>query len=383
MDLPDPSSPDLTSRNMAAGSILERVKENNRALIPVFGVSGCGKTRAVFELLSLNWGFYYNASSDDWGSAGKDIFNSLFLKLLKLQHHDEVSLSLLIRDIYEDTEDYLIKSACLPTIDTDTRLLVVLDEAQLLGDAFNLSFQSMSSSDESPRPLLSPILHAFRDIGQHELTLVTCGTGLSINTLFWVQSSGSGLKDSSTTLEHIEFPGWTNQDSIAAYVSRVRTCLQDEQSKLALDNHIPKEAMEMLFNKFEGRFRPAIAAIERIIEINDPGTWMRTIDDAEDRLVSWAYRHIKGNLCYEISRLHDKNNKYKHELVDSIDNILGLLMYQRCMFGGHDLVLKEVNPQLVEHSFGHIRIIKGRAVTALDEPFVSKAVENYFTAVDP
>ena len=28
--------------------------------------------------------------------------------------------------------------------------------------------------------------------------LVTCGTGLSINTLYWVQSSGSGLKDSAT-----------------------------------------------------------------------------------------------------------------------------------------------------------------------------------------
>lgn len=103
--------------------------------------------------------------------------------------------------MYEDTKECLIKSACLPTIETDTRLLVVLDEAQLLGDAFNSSFQSMSSSDESPRPLLSPILHAFRDIGGHQLTLVACGTGLSINTLFWAQSSGSGLKDSSTTFE--------------------------------------------------------------------------------------------------------------------------------------------------------------------------------------
>ena len=48
------------------------------------------------------------------------------------------------------------------------------------------------------RPLLSPILHAFRDIGQHELTLVTCGIGSSISTLFWIQSSGSGLEDSSS-----------------------------------------------------------------------------------------------------------------------------------------------------------------------------------------
>ncbi|KAI8356221.1 hypothetical protein B0O80DRAFT_446887, partial [Mortierella sp. GBAus27b] len=63
--------------------------------------------------------------------------------------------------------------------------------------------------------------------------------------------------------------------------------------------------------------------------------------------------------------------------------MLGLLMYQHCMFGNHDLVLKEVDPQLVEHAFGRIKIIRGRAVTVIDEPFVSKAVENYFAAIDP
>ncbi|KAI8595207.1 hypothetical protein EDD21DRAFT_420888 [Dissophora ornata] len=91
--------------------------------------------------------------------------------------------------------------------------------------------------------------------------------------------------------------------------------------------------------------------------------------------------HRAGATC--ATKYHDKHNKYKHQLVDSIDNILGLLMYQRCMFGSHDLVLKEVDPHLVEHTFGRIRIIKGRAVTVLDEPFVSKAVKNYFSAIDP
>ncbi|KAF9343485.1 hypothetical protein BGX34_006702 [Mortierella sp. NVP85] len=126
----------------------------------------------------------------------------------------------------------------------------------------------------------------------------------------------------------------------------------------------------MLFQKFVGRYRPAINAIERIVEGNDPGAWKKTIEDVEDRLVSWANRHIKGNLCYEISRLNDKHNKYKDQLVESIDSMLGLLVYQRCMFGNHDLVLKEVGPQLVEHAFGRIKIIRGRAVTVMDEPFV-------------
>ncbi|KAG0341958.1 hypothetical protein BG005_002834 [Podila minutissima] len=54
------------------------------------------------------------------------------------------------------------------------------------------------------------------------------------------------------------------------------------------------------------------------------------------------------------------------------------------MFGNHDLVLKEVDPQLVEHAFGQIKIISGgHAVTVIDEPFISKAVKNYFAAIDP
>ena len=59
----------------------------------------------------------------------------------------------------------------------------------------------------------------------------------------------------------MEFPGWTDHDSMVRYISRVRTCLEDDQSKLALDKHIPNEAIEMLFKKFKGRYRPAIAAI--------------------------------------------------------------------------------------------------------------------------
>jgi hypothetical protein len=230
----------------------------------------------VIELLSQHWGFYFNASGDDWGSGDMmtlhstvqkqlndtrdsptadrqrnnafarkitlllflsrllilkyclgvpgcaetftsarwtllqvcphvlfdDLFNELFRKLRRLVDHRERYLSDYVSDAFEDVKGRLVGRGCLPKIKDDTRLLVINDEAQFLGDQFNGCFQSMSSStSESPRPLLSPILHAFRDIGQHQLTLVTCGTGLSINTLFWVQSSGSGLKDSSTTFE--------------------------------------------------------------------------------------------------------------------------------------------------------------------------------------
>ncbi|KAF9972814.1 hypothetical protein BGZ73_003998 [Actinomortierella ambigua] len=390
MDLPDPSVPDSTSRNLAAGSILELVQQNNRYNIPIFGVSdddwGSGDMVTLFNtvrdhlkeveattatmdleinnifarkttlllflsrLLIFKNCLNINGSSETFNSARwtllqlcphvlfKDIFNTLYLKLINLRHHSVLDLSDFVRNVYEDTKDRLIQRGCLPKIKDGTRLLVINDEVQFLCDQFNGSFQSMSS-EVSPRPLLSPILHAFRSIGEHQVTLVTCGTGLSINTLFWVQSSGSGLKDSSTTFDYMEFPGWTSKESIKSYISRVQTCLSDEQSKLALLEHLPQDAIDMLFDKFVGRYRPAIACIERIVECNDPGAWKKTIQDAENKL--------------------------------------------RCMFGNHDLVLNEVDPQLVEHAFGRIKIIRGQAVTVMDEPFVSKAIENYFSAIDP
>ncbi|KAG0364878.1 hypothetical protein BGX24_004416, partial [Mortierella sp. AD032] len=459
MDLPDPSTPDSASRNLAAGSILDMVKENNRYHIPVFGVSGCGKTRAVIELLSQHWGFYFNAADDDWGSDDmmtlyntvrthlkdvqasstdmdleannafarkttlllflsrllifkycvsipgssesftsarwallqvcphvlfKDMFNVLLLKLLPLRHHRELDLSDFVRNVHEDAKDRLVKHGCLPKINDDTRLLVINDEAQFLGDQFNDSFQSISSSEDSSRPLLSPILHAFRYIGQHQLTLVTCGTGLSINTLFWVQSSGSGLKDSSTNFEFLEFPGWTDLESIKAYVSRVRRCLPDDESRRVFDERLPQDALDMLFDKFVGRYRPAIVAIEKIMEHSEHGTWKALIENTEDKLVAWEHRTIKGNLCRELDRLDQKHKDARHDKSEkTILDILGFYFYRRCFRGEHTLEDDSVNASLVERAFGRIKIVNHNAVTVVDEPFVFKAVENYFTATDP
>ncbi|KAG0246148.1 hypothetical protein BG011_002527, partial [Mortierella polycephala] len=271
----------------------------------------------------------------------------------------------------------------MPKFEDDTRLLVVHDEAQFLGDEFNGSFQSMSSSDESPRPLLSPILHGLRDIGRDQLTVVTCGTGLSVNTLYWVQSSGSGLKDTSSTFHYMEFPGWTDQESIAAYISRVRSCLADDDSRRALDERLPQGSTDMMFEKLTGRFRPIVTCIEKIIEGNGQCAWQVAIQDTEDKLVSWSNRDVKGNLCYELRRLHEKCGRNSEQVQDSVESVLGLLLYRRCMFGDEKLELDQAMPELVERAFGRIKVVGRHVMTVLDEPFVMKAVENYFSAKDP
>lgn len=86
-----------------------------------------------------------------------DLFYVPFRKLRRLVDHGEGYLSDYVSDALEDVKGRLVGRGCLPRIKDDTRLLVINDETQFLGDQFNGSFQSMSSSDESPRPLLSPV----------------------------------------------------------------------------------------------------------------------------------------------------------------------------------------------------------------------------------
>ncbi|KAG0197482.1 hypothetical protein BGX33_000568, partial [Mortierella sp. NVP41] len=64
----------ITDKFFAPGSpitdFLDAFVRGQRTLPVTTGpIRGCGKTRAVIELLSQHWGFYFNASSDDWGSS--------------------------------------------------------------------------------------------------------------------------------------------------------------------------------------------------------------------------------------------------------------------------------------------------------------------------
>ncbi|KAF9165166.1 hypothetical protein BGX20_000697 [Mortierella sp. AD010] len=52
------------------------------------------------------------------------------------------------------------------------------------------------------------------------------------------------------------------------------------------------------------------------------------------------------------------------------------------MFGTHKLILQGAAPELVEHAFAHIKIVDGVTRAVPDEPFVLKAVKNYFKVRD-
>ncbi|KAF9096922.1 hypothetical protein BGX29_008357 [Mortierella sp. GBA35] len=64
-DLPSPAQPGVASNQ--AEKILARYPGKRH--LPLFGVSGCGKTRTAMGLLSRSWGLYFNAGAGDYGSS--------------------------------------------------------------------------------------------------------------------------------------------------------------------------------------------------------------------------------------------------------------------------------------------------------------------------
>ncbi|KAF9177895.1 hypothetical protein BGZ51_008187 [Haplosporangium sp. Z 767] len=63
-----PESSESQDAPSTADKALKRIRMRAIPLLTFFGVTGCGKTRTVIEMLSKNWGFYFNASDTDLGS---------------------------------------------------------------------------------------------------------------------------------------------------------------------------------------------------------------------------------------------------------------------------------------------------------------------------
>lgn len=122
-----------------------------------------------------------------------DLFKMLFKKLNERSLF-ELVLTTVIQDEFLFVRELLICHR-YPNFSTGSKLRLVVDEAQILSDKGSTKFRS-SYLETDPRPMLSPILNGFRNAGSSkELTIVYCGTGLSMKTLHWALSSGDGVKE--------------------------------------------------------------------------------------------------------------------------------------------------------------------------------------------
>ncbi|KAF9105154.1 hypothetical protein BGX27_009785 [Mortierella sp. AM989] len=316
-----------------------------------------------------------------------DVFSELFQQLFAQLHAHtifELRLWAIVRKEVVSVRDRLV-SLNYPNFSRQTKLRLVVDEAQILGDRCNALFES-SSAESELRPMLSPILHGFRTAGdRRDLTIIYCGTGLSIRTLHWARCSGDGVKEEgSPTFPYIEFPGWANQASIHSFIDRVKDQLPDDESRRVIDTLLPPEAVKMLHERLTGRFRPIVTAIEGIIRAGDPKKWESIIDNTEAMLTSWKDRERRGNLIGELMRTTSKIAKHPEQFAScsSIEETLGLFLYRWYLLGETEFILED-EAQLVEAAFGRIKILGGDARTILDEPIVLLATKNYFQQKDP
>jgi hypothetical protein len=177
----------------------------------------------------------------------------MLFKQLRQRTLFELDLTTIIQDEFLVVQSLLTGHDYL-NFPVGSKMRLVVDEAQVLSDKGSTKFQS-SYLETDPRPMLSPVLYGFRKAGSaEELTIIYCGTGLSMKTLHWALSSGDGVKEyGSSIFPYIEFPGWTNADSVQAYVDRLKEQLSDNESRRKVDAFIPSVAVEMLHNRLGGQ----------------------------------------------------------------------------------------------------------------------------------
>ncbi|KAF9344976.1 hypothetical protein BGX34_005164, partial [Mortierella sp. NVP85] len=446
---------------------LDTIKKfQNNDMITFFGVSGCGKTRAVVEMLAQNWGFYLNGSQADRGSMDvttlfestlkmperysssdkaqnglnvqamiycllisrlmvlqhclslvlsfgcqdkftcerwmllqvcpgvfdlsvPDVFDRVFRAILRAYHDQKPalplpSLEILLHDRFHRTHGQISFPSDSPT----NKLLVVLDEAQTLSDHGKDCFVSRADSRDL-RSILSPIIHGLRSISEskRDYCVVTCGTGIGADELEILASSG-GV---ATNLDHIDhrimdFSGWETKDQVAMYINNLGDAMSEDDGVM-LHKLIPEEAVQELFFKLRGRFRPIITAIEDIIANGSASYWKEAIERRVQALVSYPGRFpMRGNLCSDIKRMIEKVAKDPAKFAKAVDlmHVLKKTVVHRASLG-MPWSLRGEEPIVVESAFGRIRKAADKAAvteTTIDEPFVFKAAYNFIKNED-
>ncbi|KAG9319094.1 hypothetical protein KVV02_006539 [Mortierella alpina] len=465
-DLPSPDAPPNQAEMILT-------KYPTKRHLPLFGVSGCGKTRTAVDLLSRTWGLYFNAGAEDYGSgdmhsldkdvltyredymsedmrrntlrvqcltygllysrllileyclsiAGKntfscqrwmllqvatpafqDIFQKLFRlinNLIHVRHQAGTSVNMAMAIITQQRFERvqgLIRSCSSPST-LHFKFLVILDESQVLGRLSSASF--FDSDGTTVRPLLAPVLYAFRRLAgdaSQDVCVMPCGTGLGSYDLTWAGGSASGGKltrkeyhSSKLSGMVLDFAGWANEAAISSYLGRLCQGL-DNEARRRLTQLIPPEAISRLFRDLRGRFRPIVSSIEDIIEEDDPMAWEGCILERVYRLTTADRpftaidkRRLEGNLCGELRRMfelvrHDSGSVAFAEF-RNVEATLRLAVATFITQGGY-MAFKGPLPELVEAAFGRIRLVRDGMYSTIDEPFATTIDEPFSTTID-
>ncbi|KAF8931617.1 hypothetical protein BGZ47_011751 [Haplosporangium gracile] len=401
-----PHQTTTTPPSVTALRTLEKFQNND--MITFLGVNGCGKTRAVVEMLAQNWGFYLNGSQTDRGSkdfttlfdlghhdtftcdrwmlfqvcpgafdaAVPDVFDIVFRAILRA-FHDQTpplpfpSLKALLQDRFRQVQGQMSSFSS----DTLTnKLLVVLDEAQTLSD-HGREFFVLRVDLRDPTSILSPIIHGLRSISDSEsdYCVVTCDAGISADELeLLVGSGGIGEHFDQLDDQIVNFPGWDTENRVAMYINSLGDAMS-EDDRVRLHTLIPEAAVEELFFKLRGHFRPIVSTIKDIIAKGSTSYWSEAIERNAD-LALWML---------------DKATRDPTKYADAVKlkHFLKQIVVHRASLG-LPWSLERNEPILVESAFGRLRITADKPAwekttsTIVDEPFVFQGAYNFIKNED-
>ncbi|KAF8919690.1 hypothetical protein BGZ58_004622, partial [Dissophora ornata] len=242
------------------------------------------------------------------------------------------------------------------------------------------------------RSILSPIIHGLRNISgsRRDYCVVTCGTGIDADELEVLLSSG-GIGESWEQVNDriVEFPGWETVDQVATYINNLGDAMS-ENDRVRLHTLIPEEAVQELFFKLRGRYRPIVTTIEDIIAKGFTSYWSEAIERRLSALVCYPEQFpMHGNLCSDIKRMLDKVARDPTKYADAVEleHVLKQTVVRRASLG-LPWSLRGEEPILVESAFGRLRIAADKAAigkrvsTIIDEPFVFQAAYNFIKNED-
>ncbi|KAK3827173.1 MAG: hypothetical protein JOS17DRAFT_749111 [Linnemannia elongata] len=326
-------------------------------------------------------------------AAVPDVFDFVFRAILRA-YHDQTpalplpSLKILLQDRFRQAQGQI---SSFSSDSLTNKLLVVLDEAQTLSDHGRGCFVSRADSRDL-RSILSPIIHGLRSISESErdYCVVTCGTGIGADELEILASSG-GIAANLDQIDHriVDFPGWETEDQVATYINNLGDAMS-EDDRVRLHTLIPEAAVQELFFKLRGRFRPIITTVEDIIAKGSTSYWSEAIERRVSALVCYPERFpVRGNLCSDIKRMLDKVTRDPAKYADAIElkHVLKQTVVHRASLG-LPWSLRGEEPILVESAFGRLRITADKAAagktisTIIDEPFVFQAAYNFIKNED-
>ncbi|KAF8975581.1 hypothetical protein BGZ46_009011 [Entomortierella lignicola] len=463
-DLPDSGGSYLSAdSNVNARKILDQISSGNYSTFPVFGASGCGKTRTVMDMLSQNWGFYFNGGEDDHGSSdvnalvgiatrkivvgdplmsnivvksiniclllarvsllsrclsvsngamtpsqwmllqvcpqvlGKvywsdskpsrtDLFLALFERLeSSLSKYYFISLEKLLQARFDALyKTFSELNQCNP------KFLLVLDEAQSLGETLRDKFQTERDDPSTLRPILSPFFHGLEELSEDmsQICIVPCGASSCIYDLGWVGVTGKASKSFQEVLNDPDFTRtgsffrWDEQAKVKAYFNTLALYLEKHDfpsSASRLKDLVDDQIFEMLYAWFRGRLRPMISVIEEVIQYGSADYWMTSIKQLVSALTDPTFQ-VSGNLCFELSRILIINARGQGVKANAdIREILRQAVKNRLQYGT-DCRLESSVPALVEASFGRIIIDNEKEVAIIDEPIAFQAAINFLAA---